>query len=385
MSNGVIDRKEIVSLLSDLVRIPSVNPRMGNGTGEGEIARYLADRLRGSGLAPMITEVQPGRPNVLVTAPGKPGGPHLLFEAHTDTVPPSHGQEEPFTPRLDGDCLYGRGACDTKASVAAMFLALQSSLPVRERGATVSVAFTMGEELGYEGAAHLTASGFRPDAAVVGEPTGLDVVVAHKGIARWRMITIGKAAHSSNPQEGCNAIVKMATLIRALEERLLPQLSQRTHPLLGAPTLSVGRIEGGLQVNVVPDRCTIELDRRLLPAETWATVRSELEALLAPLRAQDPDLQVVIEEPYQHFRSMETARDAPIVRMAQEAVRRVDGQHPVRGVAFGTDAAELSAAGVPCVVLGPGHITQAHTSAEYVEIQQVLKAAGIYREMMLGA
>jgi acetylornithine deacetylase/succinyl-diaminopimelate desuccinylase-like protein len=113
-----------------LVRIPSVNPRMGNGTGEGEIARYLADHLRGSGLAPMITEVQPGRPNVLVTAPGKPGGPHLLFEAHTDTVPPSHGQEEPFTPRLDGDCLYGRGACDTKASVAAMFLALQSSLPL---------------------------------------------------------------------------------------------------------------------------------------------------------------------------------------------------------------------------------------------------------------
>ncbi len=384
MSNGVIDRREVIELLSDLVRIPSVNPRMGTGTGEGEIGRYLADRLRRLGLAPLVTEVQPGRPNVLATVPGKPGRPHLLFEAHTDTVPPSHGQEEPFTPRLEGDFLCGRGACDTKASVAAMFLALQSVLPMRERGATLSLAFTMGEELGHEGAEHLAASGFRPDAAVIGEPTGLNVIVAHKGVVRWKMVTMGKAAHSSNPQEGCNAIFKMASLMRALEERLIRQLRQRPHPLLGPPTLSVGRIEGGLQVNVVPDRCVIELDRRLLPGETWATVRGELEALLAPLRAEDPDLQVVIEEPYQNFESMETAQEAPIVRMAQEAVRRIDGHHPVRGVAFCTDATQFTAAGVPCVVLGPGDIAQAHTSTEYVGVQQVLKAAGIYREMMLG-
>jgi len=385
MSAGLIDRQEVVRLLSDLVRIPSVNPRMSSGTGEGEIARFLADRLQGLGLAPVVTEVRPGRPNVLVTVPGRPGCPHLLFEAHTDTVPPSHGQAEPFTPRLDGDRLYGRGACDTKASVAAMLLALQSALPVRERQATISAAFTMGEELGHEGVTHLAASGFRPDAAVVGEPTGLEVVVAHKGTARWRMITTGRAAHSSTPQEGCNAIVKMSTLIQALEARLLPQLRMRRHPLLGPPTLCVGRIEGGLQVNVVPDRCTIDVDRRLLPGETWATVRSELEAVLAPLLAQDPELQVTIEEPYQHFRSMETAVDQPIVRIAQEAVRRIDGCHPVRGIAFGTDAAELTAAGVPCVVLGPGNIAQAHTSTEYVEVQQVLKAAGIYREIMLAA
>ncbi|MBI3121597.1 MAG: M20/M25/M40 family metallo-hydrolase, partial [candidate division NC10 bacterium] len=318
MTGEIIDRTEAISLLSELVRIPSVNPQMGGGAGEGEIAGYLADRLRALSLAPTVTEVQPGRPNVLATAPGNRGGVHLLFEAHMDTVPPSHGQVEPFTPRLERDRLYGRGACDTKASIAAMFMALASALTVRERRATISVAFTMGEELGHEGVAHLVASGFRPDAAVVGEPTGLDVIAAHKGVVRWKMVTTGRAAHSANPREGCNAIVKMATVIRALEERLIPRLRERAHPLLGPPTLSVGRIEGGLQVNVVPDRCTIELDRRLVPGEIWLEVRREVEAVLAPLCAEDPDLKVTIQELYQNTPCMETALDAAIVRMVQE-------------------------------------------------------------------
>lgn len=383
MPGDVIDRTEVIGLLSELVRIPSVNPRVGDGSGEEKIALHLADRIRGLGLTPTITEVQPARPNVLVTVPGKSEGPHLLFEAHTDTVSPSHGQVEPFSPRIEGDRLYGRGSCDTKASVAAAFLALASVLPVRERRTTVSLAFTMGEEFGHVGVKHLINSGFRCDAALVGEPTGLDVVAAHKGILRWKMVTTGRAAHSSNPEKGCNAIVKMAAVVQALEEKLIPQLRQRSHPLLGSPTLSVGRIEGGLQVNVVPDRCTVDVDRRLLPGETWAGVRHELEDVLAPLRAGDPDLQMEIEEPYQNTPGMETPWDAAIVRVAQEAVQRINGQRPVRGVAFCTDAAELSARGIPCVVLGPGDIAQAHTSDEYVEIQLVVKAAAIYREIML--
>jgi acetylornithine deacetylase len=383
MPGEVIDRREVVSLLSDLVRIPSVNPGIGSGAGEEKLARHLADRLVGLGLAPRVTEVHPGRPNVLVTVPGRPGGPHILFEAHTDTVSPSHGQPDPFTPRLEADRLYGRGSCDDKASVAAMLLALASVLPIQNRRATVSVGFTMGEEFGHVGVKHLIASGLRCHAAVVGEPTGLDVVTAHKGILRWRMVTVGRAAHSSNPERGRNAILGMAAAVQALEEKLIPRLRRRRHPLLGSPTLSVGRIEGGLQVNVVPDRCTVEVDRRLLPGETWASVQDELEAVVAPLRAADPDLQFFIEEPFQHLGSLETPEDAPIVQMAREAVRRIDGKHPIRGVAFGTDAAVLSAVGIPSVVLGPGDIAQAHTSDEHVEIQQVVKAAAIYREIML--
>ena len=380
----MIDRQDAINLLSDLVRIPSVNPRMSPGAGEEEIARYLAERLRALGLTPTITEVHPRRPNVLVTLQGRPGGPHLLFEAHTDTVSPSHGQLEPFNPRLEGDRLSGRGACDTKASVAAMLLALQQLLPCRERETSVSLAVTMGEELGHEGVAHLLGSGFRADAAVVGEPTGLDIVTAHKGALRWKLVASGRAAHSSNPQEGVNAIVKMALVVRAIHDRLAPQISRRTHPLLGAPTLSVGRIEGGLQVNVVPDRCSIDVDRRTLPGETWAQVRGEVEALIASLQTEDPELRVTIEEPYVNLGSLETPPDAPIVRLAQEAVRRIDGQHPIRAVAYGTDAAELSTAGTACVVLGPGSVEQAHTSSEYVEIQQVVKAVAIYGEIMQG-
>jgi succinyl-diaminopimelate desuccinylase len=381
----MIDRRDAINLLSDLVRIPSVNPRMGGGAGEEQIARYLAERLQALGLTPTVAEVHPGRPNVLVTLPGRPGGPHLLFEAHTDTVLPSHGQLDPFNPRLEGDRLYGRGSCDTKASVAAMFLALQDLLPSHGRERRISLAFTMGEEAGHEGIMHLLGSGFLADAAVVGEPTGLDVVTAHKGVFRWKLVTSGRAAHSSNPQEGVNAIVKMAGVVRAIHDLLAPQISRRTHPLLGAPTISVGRIEGGLQVNVVPDRCSIDLDRRTLPGETWAQVRDEVEALISACQVEDPDLRVIIEEPYMRLGSLETPPDAPIVRMAQEAVSRIAGQHPIRGVAFGTDAAELCAAGVPCVVLGPGNIEQAHTSMEYVEIQQVVKAAAIYREIMIGS
>jgi acetylornithine deacetylase len=381
--NGHIDRNDAIALLSDLVRIPSVNPRMGGGSGEREIARYLVERLRGAGLTPAVSEVQPDRPNVLATLPGQPGGRHLLLEAHMDTVSPSHGQADPFTPRLEGDRLYGRGACDTKASIAAMFLAMQSVLPVQGRKATLSLAFTMGEELGHEGVAHLVASGFRADGAVVGEPTGLDVIAAHKGVIRWRLIAAGRAAHSASPEDGLNAIFKMAKLIRGLEERLIPRLAERAHPLLGSPTLSVGRIAGGQQVNVVPDRCVIDVDRRTLPGETWREVREEVEGLHGALSAEDPHLEVIIEEPYQITGPLETSPDAPIVRAAREAVRCVDGLHPVRGVSFCTDAANLSAAGIPSVVLGPGNIDQAHTSGEYVEIQQVTKAAAIFREMIL--
>jgi succinyl-diaminopimelate desuccinylase len=380
----MIERSEAIRLLSDLVRIPSVNPHISGGAGEGGLARFLTAHLRGLGLAPLVIEVAPGRPNVLATAPGKPGGRHLLFEAHMDTVSPSHGQVEPFVPRLEGSRLYGRGACDTKGSMAAMLMALATVIPSANRAATVSVAFTMGEELGHEGARHLAASGFRADGAIVGEPTGLDVVVAHKGVARWRMTTVGRSAHSANPEVGINAIGMMARLIRALDERLVPELTQRRHPLLGPPTLSIGRIAGGTEVNVVPDRCTIEVDRRMLPGETWGSVKGELERLLAGLDGEGASLQVTIEEPYQETEGMEVAAESWIVRTAEEAVRRIDGRHPVRGVPYCTDASSIAAAGIPCMVLGPGHIEQAHTSAEYVEIQQVVKAAAIYRELMLG-
>ena len=379
----MIEREKAISLLSTLVRIPSVNPRIGGGDGEGALAAFLADYLGQLGLSPEVSEVQPGRPNVLATAPGLPGGRHLLFEAHLDTVPPSSGQAEPFTPRLEGDRLYGRGACDTKAAIAGMLLALEEALAAVNRIPTVTVAFTMGEELGHEGARQLASGGIRVDGAVVGEPTGLDIIAAHKGVLRWRMRVTGISAHSSAPERGINAIGRMAVLIRAIEDRLLPALAVRPHPVLGPPTLSIGRIAGGTGINVVPDRCTIDLGRRLLPGESWVDVEEEIQDLVVEACQELLGGDVQIEAPYQQTPGMETAPDHPLVRLTEEAVRRVDGHHPVRGVAYCTDASDLALAGIPCVVLGPGHIDQAHTAAEYVEIQQVLKAAAIYRELML--
>ena len=379
-----IDVAALTQTLADLVAIPSVNPKLHGGPGEGPIGEYGAGWFAEHGLRCEAREVEPGRRNILGWLDGTLGDRVLLCEAHMDTVPPVAGQVEPFIPRRANGRLHGRGACDTKASLAAMLHALAA---VKASGArprhTLCLAATIGEEMAHQGIRHLVDSGFRPAAAVVGEPTNLEVIIAHRGGVRLGITTKGRAAHSSKPSEGLNAIVKMAEVIRALDRQLAPRLLERRHPLVGPATLSVGTIRGGLQSNVVPDRCQIDVDRRLNPGETPQAAVAEIEALLRGLQANDPDLQWELEVPPYTPVPMETRPDAKIVEVARQAVEATLGRVAVGGVAYGTDASPLSAVGVPCVVLGPGDIAQAHSIEEFVDLAQVAQAAEIFATVML--
>ena len=353
----------VVRTLGDLVRIPSVNPAFEGGTSEAGVADYVARFCRDRGLEVRLQEVFPGRSNVLARRPGKTSR-RLLFEAHMDTVTAAGMTIPPFEPRIEGGRLYGRGACDTKAGLAAMLHAVAA---VERPPCDVWIAAVVDEEHAFRGVLKL-CEGLKADVAIVSEPTGMRLVSASKGVLRWKIRCRGRAAHSSKPHLGDNAITRMARVVLALENDTAA-LGRASHPLVGSPTLSVGLIQGGTQVNIVPDACTISVDRRLIPGEDPVDVRRHYERLLAPLGAEmDPPM---LEDP-----ALETPLDAAVVRLARELLG-----DPV-GVPYGSDASKLSRAGIPSILVGPGSIDQAHTADEYVDLAQVERSFEFYREMM---
>ena len=388
----------LVTILSELVATPSVNP-MGRGDCmsapwalEGRLTDLLAARLeRLPGCRLARQPVAPGRENLLASLEGEPGPAHggalVLLDAHQDTVPADGMTIEPFTPRIEDGRLYGRGACDTKGGMAAMIGALVRL--ARERPAprpTVVLAFPVDEEHGFSGVKTLTrlwsdgAAGQgllprRPDAAVVAEPTSLGIVVAHKGVVRWRCHARGRAAHAAAPSSGENAIYRMAHLLAALESYADRLALQSTHPRCGGATLNVGTIRGGVSVNTVPDCCTIEIDRRLIPGESPGEARRAAVAVLAEQGFAAP--RIDHDPPWMDAPALTDEANGPLAEALAAGVRGVEGEAVVEGVPYATDAAWLAAAGVPAVVFGPGSIAQAHTRDEWIELAQVERAAEI--------
>lgn len=380
-----VDREHLIRLLSDLVAIESINCSMkGSKNGEAVIGNYLFDYMKGLGMEVRREEALPERFNILGRLPGADSKRRLLFEAHLDTMPVEGMEIDPFHPRIEEGRLYGRGSCDDKASIAAMLYALKIA---KEQGRPKSDLYFLGsvdEEYTFKGILHFLQGGFWAQGAVVGEPTELDLVIAHKGMVRWRIVVTGKAAHSSKPKEGINAIVKMARIINEIEAKVQPRLLLLSHPLVGPATLSIGKIEGGIQINIVPDRCVIELDRRLIPGEDASSVLAGFEELLAEMRSQDPELQVAMESPFLTDYPLETEEKEEVVAVGKRAITEVLGRVKVKGVPYGTDGSKTARAGIPTIVLGPGSIDQAHTAREFVEVEQVLKATEVYARMMLG-
>ncbi|HWQ91966.1 MAG TPA: M20/M25/M40 family metallo-hydrolase, partial [Clostridia bacterium] len=284
---------------------------------------------------------------------------------HLDTV---NGADEQFTPRSAGGRIYGRGACDTKGSVASMLRAVceLAEAGVRPQHTEIVFAGLMDEENDQGGSRALAASGLGANLAIVGEPTRLKIVTAHKGSLWLKLETRGKAAHGSRPELGRNAVHHMARIVDLLETSYAEHLRQRPHSLLGPPTISVGTITGGTQPNIVPDLCAIQVDRRTLPGETVSGVQRELALMLrkSGLRARISSTKPLPCMP------LETDYTLPLVKQFLHCA----GQRGPAGAHYFCDAAILAAGGIPSVVFGPGDIAQAHTAEEWIAAAEVEQA-----------
>lgn len=375
----------VIDLLSDLVAINSINPEW-DGPGECDVATYVREFFERAGIEVWEEEVLPNRPNIIAKLPGVDSSRRLVLEAHMDVVSVDDMTIPPFEPRIEDGLLYGRGSCDTKAGLAAM---MQAMAALKESGQTPPCDIWLGavvdEEHAYRGVLSfietLERTGPTPAAAVVAEPTQLRVVRANKGVLRWKIATRGVSAHSSKPHLGKSAITAMARVILALEEDQQPP--REPHPLVGPPTCSIGVIEGGAQVNFVPEHCEITLDRRMLPGETADGVIAHYEQLLDRVRAENPGLEVEQHPPHLTDEAMETPADADVVQAISAALAELGHNPEPCGVPFGCDCTKLSRAGIPSVIFGPGSIDQAHGAVEFVDIAQVEAALAFYERFLM--
>jgi acetylornithine deacetylase len=369
-------------LLAELVRRPSVNP-MGRTdlapeiTHEERVVAFLEERLRDIGCEFRRQTVQPGRDNIIATyTPPGPAPFSVLFEVHTDTVPVDAMVVEPFGAKIDGGKMYGRGSCDVKAGAAVMLTALARLVKENPAGsAKLTVAFTVDEENGGLGVSALMKSGLRADYAIVAEPTLLNIVNAHKGVARFHLETTGRACHSSRPDEGVSAVYRMAKLLVGVEAYYEKLRALPADPVLGPRTISIGRVMGGVSANTVPDSCRADVDRRLLPGETFDSATADLEAFL---RAQPGvDFPFTITKSSPGCAPLDPAPSVELVKRFGATIDSVVGKHTVHSVPFGTDASRIAVTGVPAVVFGPGDIAQAHTKDEWIDLSQLEPAAEI--------
>ncbi len=366
---------ELEQLLSDLVAIDSVNPDLVAGaTGEYKIAIYIANWLERAGMEVQFIESKSGRPNIVGIARGTGGGKTLLLNGHMDTVG-SGGMENPHKPIIKGGRLYGRGAYDMKGGLAACMLALAAAKKQHLRGDVVFTA-VIDEEYASLGTQQL-ATRFHADGAIVAEFTELQVILAHRGFVWLEVETQGRAAHGSRPDLGIDAIVKMGKVLAELEKLDLNLRSNHTHPLLGSGSVHASLIAGGKELSTYPDRCLLTIERRTLPGETPIQIEREVQEIIEKIQNSDTSFKAVVRRGLDRA-PLETPEETEIVKAVQAAARKVFKRFlPIAGVPFWTDAALLSSAGIPAILLGPSG-SGAHADEEWVELASVRTCADLY-------
>jgi acetylornithine deacetylase len=338
-----------------------------DGAGEGEIAQFVARWLEQAGLVVEIEEAAPGRPNVIAIARGSGGGRSLLLNAHMDTVGVA-GMQRPHEPYIEGNRLYGRGAYDMKAGLATIMMAAAAAKQRSLRGDVILTA-VCDEEFASIGTASVVKR-WHADAAILTEPTQLDICVAHKGFCWLDIETTGVAAHGSLPKVGVDAIVKMGKVLVGLEELDRSLRAAPSHPLLSNGSLHASLITGGQELSSYPERCVLSVERRTVPGETRELVENQIRAILDQIAATDPQFKasmktMLVQEPF------EIAKDEPVVQTLLRQATRVLGYEPGIGSAFGwMDSALLAAAGIPTVIFGPGG-EGAHAVVEWSDLDQL--------------
>jgi len=379
--------QRLTELLTELIAVPSVNPAHGGPpevVGERRMADHIAALLRERGLEAEYRDYKgPERPAVVGTTP-EVGGPTLMFELHLDTVGVANMTIDPFKAEIRDGRLTGRGSCDMKGSIAALFHALtpERVRALTERGVRLMVVGAPDEETGTHGARKLVEDGLRADVAVVLEPTRCRPVIAHKG-ARWYEMTLrGRGGHGSQPQSGVSTNAALAELLPRLF-RLHDRIADEfRHPLLGVSTLNLGRIDGGHTFNLIPDHTLLQLDRRQVPGEPEGLFEQEVEALLDDL-VRDGKLVGGDLRRATYTEAFATNADGPLVRSMRDAIRDVTGAAPEpEGTSWVSDAAPLSRVCGETLVFGPGDIAQAHTSDEYIELDQLETGAAVFARFL---
>jgi acetylornithine deacetylase/succinyl-diaminopimelate desuccinylase len=374
----------VVDLLRALIQAPSY---IGLPRQEEKTVAVLARYFETHQIEFSTIEVRPGRPNLLATVRGPQSGCHLIFCGHTDTVAPNKIMTmDPFGAEIQDGRIYGRGAVDMKGPMAAMAGALGAlkNLQLLEKGA-VTLAAVIDEEMESLGAEALIRSGITADGAIIGEPTNNQIAIGHKGLEWLEIEFFGKATHGGTPERGVNAISAAARFVRLAEDELVPQFQQRRHPVLGVPTINMGTVHGGDQPSTVAARCTIQLDRRWVPAETIEQVFGELEEILRRVREAMPGLSTELRRVPGGMATMvhgplEIAADHSLVLAAQKARVEIYGQAgALTAFPAWTDAALLSReAKIPCLVCGPGDLSLAHSAEESIAIAEVEEAVKLY-------
>ncbi len=370
-----------VALLAKLVAIPSVNPDLvPGGSGEAAIADYIVGWFKAHGLEVHRLERHPGRPSIVGVARGAGGGRSLMFNGHVDTVTLAGYDGDPLIPVVADGKLFGRGSFDMKCGVAAMMVA---AVRARAEGAAgdILVACVADEEYASFGTEEVVQH-FRADAAIVTEPSHLQLTVAHKGFVWFDVLVEGKAAHGSRPELGVDAIAKAGKFLVALEELDFGLRARPGHPILGSGSVHASVISGGEELSSYPARCLIRLERRTIPGETAQSTEAELQAIIDRIAAIDPAFRATVTRGLARP-PFEIGRDEPIVETLHAATKARLGTAPAwRGEPFWTDCAILQQAGIPSVMFGADG-GGAHAATEWVSLSSVEALADILTETAL--
>jgi len=376
---GIIDEQFLLGKLKEMIAIRSENPfdeEPREGYREKEMGEFMCEALRDFELEVSSKDVRPDRPNVFGFRKGSGNGPTLILCGHLDTARTDGYPDAYKVIEKDGK-IYGRGSCDMKAALAAK-LEVARLLKIADadlRGHLI-LAGVMDEEYQMLGSQDVGKHGPKADQGIIGEPSDLSVCPSNKGRVSTFIRTFGRATHSSVPEKGENAIIRMAKVITAFADYNDQLLQATPHHLCGHGRFNPGVIKGGVQVNMVPDWCEVEVDRRTLPGETKEDVYKEFRARLDPLSQEDPGFSYEITEPSWLIPPNDISSDEPVVRSLLSAYENLSGKKTkVRAFVAGSDAPHL---GCPTVICGPGSIAQAHSTNEFVPVEELVKAVKIY-------
>ncbi|SFE84032.1 M20 family metallopeptidase [Alteribacillus iranensis] len=377
-----MDKQFATSLLKELVTMNTVNPP-GN---EKVIAEKLRTLFEKNGIETELVTYEENRLNLIARLKGEESGPHLGFSGHMDTVPVGDvkWEHQPFEAEEENGRIYGRGSCDMKGGLAACVLAM---LSLKEQGlpkkGQITLLATVGEEVAAVGAKQLTELGYLDDldALIIAEPTNNNITTCHKGALWPQIITYGKTSHGSMPEAGVNAVLHMHEIISRIMSNEF-QMEYEEDELLGSPTCSVNVIHGGSGTNVVPDRCSANIDIRTVPSQKHENIIKRLERLLLSVKTKYPDLEAEIKL-LNDLPPLKTSSDDPFVKMLQDTLSEHGKPTEIKGITAYTDASKFVQVekDLPIVILGPGDMKMAHQPDEYIELDSYFESIDLFQRI----